>query len=108
MRVISDHSLRRERSVWHLGSPFEVENRELARMICKACGSDAALITPVPDRPGHDLRYALDFSQTQRVFGWQPRVDIAAGLDRTVAWIRDHENWCQTRACWAPSFLRVN
>jgi len=108
MRIISDHQLRRERPIWHLGSPHEVDNRSLARLICDLCEADPALITAVPDRPGHDLRYALDFSQTQRVFGWQPAIGMAEGLNRTVEWIRQNLDWCRARSQWAPSFLGRN
>ncbi|MEW5873792.1 MAG: dTDP-glucose 4,6-dehydratase [Candidatus Zixiibacteriota bacterium] len=108
MRILSDHQLRQERPIWHLGSPHETDNYSLARMICDACGADPALITMVPDRPGHDLRYALDFSQTARVFGWQPAIDMAEGLKRTVAWIRQNRDWCLARSQWAPPFLRRN
>lgn len=107
LRIVSHPEKRRERLVWHLGSPHELENRALARMICDACGADPSLIVQVPDRPGHDTRYALDYSHTQRIFGWQPTVEFADGLQRTVGWIRENQEWCRSRSRWTPQFLRT-
>ncbi|MEW5701512.1 MAG: dTDP-glucose 4,6-dehydratase [Candidatus Zixiibacteriota bacterium] len=106
MAILADDAARKSRPVWHLGSPDEMENRQIASEICRLCDADPALITPVPDRPGHDQRYALDFSQTKRVFGWEPRVPFGEGLRRTVDWIRDNQEWCRHRTDWTPSFLR--
>lgn len=50
----------------------------------------------VTDRPGHDRRYAIDFRKIQRELGWQPQVDLDAGLRRTVEWYVDNRDWCQT------------
>ncbi|HNX98846.1 MAG TPA: dTDP-glucose 4,6-dehydratase, partial [Candidatus Aminicenantes bacterium] len=47
------------------------------------------LIRFVPDRPGHDRRYAIDFAKIQRELGWSPRVDLTEGLRRTIAWLLD-------------------
>jgi dTDP-glucose 4,6-dehydratase len=52
----------------------------------------------VSDRPGHDLRYAIDSSKLRAETGWTPRYrDIRAGLEATVGWYRDHEDW------WLPA-----
>ena len=52
------------------------------------------LITFVKDRPGHDKRYAIDASRTERELGWQSRHDFAQGLEKTVRWYLEHRNWC--------------
>lgn len=104
--IIARPELRMQRPIWHLGSPVELPNMEIAQSICTACHADPSLITPVPDRPGHDQRYALDYSQTARVFGWQPQMSFAHGLAQTVGWIRDHLDWCEARTGWTPSFTR--
>jgi dTDP-glucose 4,6-dehydratase len=52
------------------------------------------LITYVPDRPGHDRRYAADFSRIERELGWRPRADLTSGLTKTIAWYLGNEEWC--------------
>jgi dTDP-glucose 4,6-dehydratase len=51
------------------------------------------LIELVPDRPGHDRRYAIDPSKLERETGWRPSETFASGLRRTVRWYRDNERW---------------
>jgi dTDP-glucose 4,6-dehydratase len=51
------------------------------------------LITYVTDRPGHDLRYAIDASKIQRELGWVPRETFATGIRKTVAWDLDNVQW---------------
>jgi dTDP-glucose 4,6-dehydratase len=58
-------------------------------------GAYAELKTFVPDRPGHDRRYAIDASRVRRELGWAPRHDLAGGLRRTVRWYLDHADWCR-------------
>jgi dTDP-glucose 4,6-dehydratase len=55
----------------------------------------AALKTFVPDRPGHDRRYAIDTAKVRRELGWRPRHDLRSGLERTVRWYLDHRDWCE-------------
>jgi dTDP-glucose 4,6-dehydratase len=52
-----------------------------------------SLITFVADRPGHDLRYAIDPSRTERSLGWRPVETFASGLRRTVAWYLENRPW---------------
>jgi dTDP-glucose 4,6-dehydratase len=54
------------------------------------------LVEFVRDRPGHDRRYAIDFSKLHTQLGWQPQEDIESGLRRTVQWYLDNQDWCQT------------
>ena len=54
------------------------------------------LIQFVRDRPGHDRRYAIDFTKLQQQLGWEPQEDINSGLRRTVQWYLDNQAWCQT------------
>ncbi len=53
------------------------------------------LMTFVPDRPGHDRRYAIDASKIKRELGWRPRWGFEDGLHKTVAWFVNHTDWCQ-------------
>ena len=56
----------------------------------------ADLITYVKDRPGHDRRYAIDFSKLKSELGWSPSVDFREGLRRTVKWYLDHPGWTES------------
>jgi dTDP-glucose 4,6-dehydratase len=56
-------------------------------------GTRTALIRLVPDRPGHDFRYALDASRIRNDLGWRPRHDFACGLRKTVEWYLAHRDW---------------
>jgi dTDP-glucose 4,6-dehydratase len=57
-------------------------------------GSYRELKTFVPDRPGHDRRYAIDATKVRRELGWSPRHAFEDGLRETVRWYLDHRNWC--------------
>jgi dTDP-glucose 4,6-dehydratase len=88
--------------VVNIGDGFELSNLELARRICTLAGADDALISFVPDRPGHDLRYGVT-SDRLRELGWAPDVPFDEGLARTVAWYRDHPEWVRAMRAGATS-----
>jgi dTDP-glucose 4,6-dehydratase len=67
-------------------------NREVIGLLLEAAGRDWSLVRTVPDRPGHDRRYAMDGSKLAAL-GWVPRVPFDEGLPATVAWYRDHPEW---------------
>jgi dTDP-glucose 4,6-dehydratase len=81
--------------VYNIGGGNEVANGDLTRRILDLVGQPPSLIRPVPDRPGHDRRYALDTTKL-RALGWQPQVDFAEGLSATVDWYRANAWW------WRP------
>ena len=56
-------------------------------------GTSAALITYVKDRPGHDLRYAIDPSKVISETGWRPEVSFEEGIEKTVDWYLSNEKW---------------
>ena len=56
-------------------------------------GTSASLITFVRDRAGHDLRYAIDSSRIQRELGWSPSCTFEEGLERTVSWYLENQEW---------------
>ncbi|MGH2983525.1 MAG: dTDP-glucose 4,6-dehydratase [Solirubrobacterales bacterium] len=80
--------------VYNVGGPDELPNIEVVRRILELTGSDESLIENVRDRPGHDRRYSLS-SERLRSLGWEPAVDFAEGIDRTVSWYRENEWWWQ-------------
>lgn len=83
------------------GGRSERTNLEMVHAICdavdaltgKAHGSSRELVTFVPDRPGHDLRYAVDPSKAERDLGWKQSCDLSDGLRRTVRWYLDNQTW---------------
>ena len=81
--------------VYNVGGPDEMENLDVVRRILELTGRDESLIEFVTDRPGHDRRYSLSSGKV-RALGWEPRVDFAEGIEKTVEWYRDNEWW------WGP------
>jgi len=79
--------------IYNLGGGQECTNVELARLIVQAVGASEGLIRFVQDRPAHDRRYALSSEKMATELGWKPRVTLAEGLARTVAWYQAHESW---------------
>lgn len=63
------------------------------RLLCRSEGEDMNLITYVTDRPGHDARYAIDSRKLQRELGWEPSLQFEEGIERTVRWYLDNEEW---------------
>jgi len=88
--------------VYNIGGGTEMTNLDLARRICAYLGADPALVSFVPDRPGHDLAYGLDASRLQAL-GWAPATPFADGLAITLAWYRDHQDWVGEVLAGAPA-----
>ncbi|HBJ76577.1 MAG TPA: dTDP-glucose 4,6-dehydratase, partial [Porphyromonadaceae bacterium] len=63
------------------------------RLLGRAEGTSLKLITYVTDRMGHDLRYAIDSNKLKRELGWQPSLQFEEGIEHTVRWYLDHEDW---------------
>jgi dTDP-glucose 4,6-dehydratase len=88
---------------YNIGGNNEWKNIDLIRLLCKIMdkklgrpeGASEKLITYVKDRPGHDLRYAIDSSKLQRELGWSPIPDFAAGLEKTVDWYLTNTSWLE-------------
>jgi dTDP-glucose 4,6-dehydratase len=77
-----------------IGADGERNNREIVAMLLEIMGRPADWFDLVSDRPGHDLRYAIDSSKLRRETSWTPRYqDMRAGLAQTVQWYRDNEDW---------------
>ena len=80
-----------------IGADGEKNNKEVVETILRDMGQPADDYDLVTDRPGHDLRYAIDSTKLRTELGWAPQYcDFAAGLAETIAWYRDNEAW------WRP------
>lgn len=96
---------------YNIGGHNEKQNIEVVQTLCdsldrlkpRADGlSYREQITHVPDRPGHDRRYAIDASKIERELGWRPRESFESGMEKTVAWYLANEHW------WGPIVARGN
>jgi len=77
-----------------IGADGERNNREIVETVLELMGRPADWYDLVSDRPGHDVRYAIDSTKLREETGWAPRYrDIRAGLEQTIAWYRSHEDW---------------
>ena len=87
---------------YNIGGDNEMENIRVVEMICDILdeiqGGDVnrsrrELITFVKDRPGHDRRYAIDFSKLKRDLGWVPKDSFETGIRKTIQWYLDNREW---------------
>lgn len=97
--IIFHHAL--PGSIYNIGGNNEWKNIDVVHTLCSILdkklnrnpGESAGLITYVKDRPGHDLRYAIDSTKLQMELGWKPEVDFATGLEKTVEWYLENKKW---------------
>lgn len=86
---------------YNIGGFNEWQNIDLVKLLCKQMdaklgreeGESEQLITYVKDRPGHDLRYAIDASKINKELGWKPSVTFEQGLEKTIDWYLANEEW---------------
>jgi dTDP-glucose 4,6-dehydratase len=78
-----------------LGGGTELTNLELTSKILNLMGQSEEMIEYVTDRPGHDLRYAMDYTKAKNELGWEPKVNLEEGLAKTVAWYKNNKVWWQ-------------
>ncbi|MBU1901913.1 dTDP-glucose 4,6-dehydratase [Patescibacteria group bacterium] len=78
-----------------LGGNNEISNLDLTKQILGLMGKDEGMIEFVKDRPGHDLRYAINFSKAKEELGWEPEINFNQGLEDTVEWYKNNQGWWQ-------------
>jgi len=86
---------------YNIGGFNEWKNIDLVKLLCqimdekldRSKGTSQELITYVKDRPGHDLRYAIDASKINKELGWKPSVTFEEGLEKTINWYLGNEDW---------------
>ena len=79
--------------VYNIGGASEETNLRVVQMILDNLEKPESLIRFVPDRPGHDLRYAIDFQRAQAELDWEPDITFAQGLRDTVTWYVENREW---------------
>ncbi len=79
--------------VYNIGGHNEKANIEVVKTIIKAVGKDESLITYVTDRPGHDMRYAIDPEKIKNELGWYPETLFNEGIQKTIKWYLENESW---------------
>ena len=79
--------------VYNVGGHNERTNLEVVKTILKALDKPESLITYVKDRPGHDLRYAIDPDKLENELGWKPEYNFDTGIAMTIKWYLDNEDW---------------
>ena len=81
--------------VYNIGGHNEKANIDVVKTILKAVGKDESLITYVKDRPGHDMRYAIDPAKIRSELGWTPETLFNDGIQKTIDWYLNNREWWQ-------------
>jgi dTDP-glucose 4,6-dehydratase len=76
-----------------IGGDCEKPNIDITQKILEILGKNEEMIEYVKDRPGHDRRYAIDFSKIKQDLGWQPRTNFEEGMQKTVKWYQENKDW---------------
>jgi dTDP-glucose 4,6-dehydratase len=93
-----------------VGGGEEKNGIEIADEVLKLTGKPSELKKFVTDRPGHDRRYAIDYSKLSRELGYKPSVTFEQGLQQTIDWYRDNETWWQPymQKFYVPKFMQAD
>src|SRR5690606_5415896 len=91
----------KNQETYNIGGLNEWKNIDLVRLLCRLmdqrlkreAGQSAKLISFVTDRPGHDLRYAIDATKINKVLNWEPSVTFEEGLEKTIDWYLGNTEW---------------
>ena len=98
---VSDHCMAidvvlhrgRDGEVYNIGGNNEKKNIDVVKLVLKHLKKPGSLITFVKDRLGHDQRYAIDSTRIQRELGWSPSYTFERGIEETIQWYLDHQDW---------------
>ena len=78
--------------IYNVGTGFHLTNLELASKILTKMGSNTSKVEFVEDRKGHDFRYSVNFEKLRNL-GFNPEVNFEEGLDQTIRWYRENQDW---------------
>ena len=79
--------------VYNVGGHNEKSNLEVVKIILEKLGKPESLITYVTDRPGHDMRYAIDPTKIHNELGWLPETKFEDGIEQTIDWYLNNKEW---------------
>ena len=79
--------------IYNFGGNAEVSNINMVKFLLKELGKGEELITFVKDRPGHDLRYAMNISKAARELNWKPKYEFENGMKETIKWYLENQEW---------------
>ncbi|MFH1304371.1 MAG: GDP-mannose 4,6-dehydratase, partial [Planctomycetota bacterium] len=79
--------------IYNFGGNSEMQNIEITRLLLKLLGKPESLMKYVTDRPGHDLRYAIDCRKAESELGWKPETEFQNGLEATIKWYQENRDW---------------
>lgn len=91
--------------IYNISSYDEYSNLEVVRMILDKLGKSKQLIRFISDRPSHDRRYSLDCTKVKN-WGWEAKTDFSSGIDMTIRWYQENENWW--RLYWEQRLTPLN
>lgn len=89
-RIITDGRIG---ETYCIGGNEERSNIDVVKVLLKLLDRDESFVEYVKDRPGHDLRYAMDYSKIKNELGWEPSVTFEEGIARTIEWFKQHREW---------------
>ena len=79
--------------VYNVGAHSEMRKIDIVKLNCRGLGKPESLITYLPDRKGHDRRYAVDSSKIRKELGWKPETEFKEGIRKTIRWYLDNREW---------------
>ncbi|HOP95655.1 MAG TPA: dTDP-glucose 4,6-dehydratase [Dictyoglomaceae bacterium] len=92
--------------IYNVGSNEEKENIDVIRKILTLLEKGEDLMEFIPDRPGHDLRYALDTSKVEKEIGWRAKTSFEEGIEKTVRWYLDNVDWLLEKKVQTENFVK--
>jgi len=95
----------KEGEIYNVGSSEERKNIAVVKKLLEILGKNEESIEFVPDRPGHDLRYAVDTTKIEKELGWKSKLPFEEGLRRTVEWYCDNRKWLFEKKACVDSFV---
>jgi len=90
------------------GLTEDISNLDVVKLILKLMGKSEDMIEFVKDRKGHDRRYAVDWTRLNKELGWEPSVVLEEGLERTIQWYKDNEDWWRPLKEQSQEFFKKN